>query len=128
MERKFCGGFQCASGGVPKEEDVDFCFRAHHSLPWVTMGHMSHHNLPYQNHPFRDVVAGHDCRDSGLGWLLGHPLANRHAFIKAAEGSLVEGVLLPEFGDVGHERPRDVTKLSPRGKALWARSSCSTLS
>ena len=56
MERKFCGGFQCASGGVPKEGDVDFCFRAHRSLLWVTMGHMSHHNLPYQNDPFRDVT------------------------------------------------------------------------
>ena len=56
MERKFCGGLQWASGGVPKEGDDDFCLRAHHCLPWVTMGHMSHHNLPYQNDPWHNEM------------------------------------------------------------------------
>ena len=55
MERKFCGGFRWASGRVPKKGHADFGFRAHRRLPWVTMGHMSHHNLPYQKDPFRDA-------------------------------------------------------------------------
>ena len=39
---------------------------------------------------------------------MGRSQSNRHAFVKATEGSEVEGVFLPGFGDVGHKWPRDV--------------------
>ena len=56
------------------------------------------------------LVAGRDRGDCGWGWFLGSSLANRHSFVEAAEGSEVEGVFLPGFGDVDDERAQDLCR------------------
>ena len=44
----------------------------------------------------------------GEHWWLCGSNTDWHAAVKAAKGSKMEGVFLPEFGDVGREWPRDV--------------------
>ena len=41
-----------------------------------------------------------------MGW--SEPNPDWHAFVQAPEGSEVEGVFLPGFGNLGLERARDV--------------------
>ena len=61
-------GFRCASGvlpvgevssgglpvGFPKTGHTRSCFRTHRKLPFVTVGHITHSNIPWQKHPFGD--------------------------------------------------------------------------